>query len=161
MLVVALLVAGCAAGDGKSARVAPTPEDSASSALVGRWELVRTCRGLVDAARAAHVPELAPQIVGDYFPNVPAATLAKKKDLCAGATPQVHSHFFTAAGTFGSLDEQRKQVDDGTYELLGAGGFRLLGSDAETFRFTVTGNASLEMEPVIPTALVERARANP
>ena len=163
MLGVALLVAGCGSADDKSARVTPTPNASApaSSTLVGRWELVRTCQGLKDAARAANVPQLAPQIVGDYFPNIPPATLAKKKDLCAGAAPQVHSHFFTSDGTFGSLNEQGKQVDDGKYELSGAGRFRLVGPDAETFRYTVTRNASLVMEPLIPAALVQQATANP
>lgn len=32
--------------------------------------------------------------------------------------PQLHSHFFTPTGSFGSLDQFQNQVDDGTYVIV-------------------------------------------
>jgi hypothetical protein len=40
-------------------------------------------------------------------------------DYCRGAKGIEHSHFFTAAGRFGSYGLNGQQVDDGTYELRG------------------------------------------
>jgi hypothetical protein len=38
---------------------------------------------------------------------------------CLGAVVRDHSHFFTADGQFGSLDYERNQVDEGSYQLIG------------------------------------------
>jgi hypothetical protein len=56
--------------------------------------------------------------VGDYFPDSTPKELARKDDLCRGAEPFVHSHFFTGTGEFGSLTEDLEQVDDGPYEII-------------------------------------------
>ena len=92
---VALSVAGAAAAS----------TGATGLALVGRWQTVRTCQGLVAALKKTGLSPLAPGVVGDYFPNQTSAELAKKKNLCSGAKPQLHSHFFTADRKFGSLDQ--------------------------------------------------------
>jgi hypothetical protein len=38
---------------------------------------------------------------------------------CVGAVQQRHSHFFTAAGAFGSKDARGYQVDDGKWQIKG------------------------------------------
>ena len=62
-------------------------------------KMVRTCQNMVGALQAAGLRPLAPGVVGDYFPNQTPQQLAKKKNLCQGAKPQIHSHFFTADGS--------------------------------------------------------------
>ena len=37
--------------------------------------------------------------------------LAKKPNICAGARPRVHYHYFTKDGRFGSLDWNEEPVD--------------------------------------------------
>ena len=69
-----------------------------SSSIVGRWQTVRTCQGLVIDLQKAGLRAVAPVVVGDYFPNQSPQDLAKKKNLCQGAKPQIHAHFFTSDG---------------------------------------------------------------
>jgi hypothetical protein len=58
-------------------------------------------------------------MVGDFFPGMSPQELAGKgKDLCDGAEPQVHGHFFAPTGEFGSLDQNEQRVDDGPYVLV-------------------------------------------
>lgn len=50
-----------------------------------------------------------------FLPGVSSPDqIADPKHPCQGAVPQMHSHFFTADGKFGSKDQQGDQVDDGT-----------------------------------------------
>jgi hypothetical protein len=42
---------------------------------------------------------LAASVVGDHFPDSTPKELARKDDLCRGAEPFVHSHFFTGTGS--------------------------------------------------------------
>jgi hypothetical protein len=49
---------------------------------------------------------------GRLLPDSDPEELAAKDDLCEGAEPFVHYHFFDADGRFGSLDEEQDQVDD-------------------------------------------------
>jgi hypothetical protein len=65
---------------------------------------------------------------------------------CKGKHPQVHAHFFTESGQFGSLDKNAQQVDDGTYEIIDGHTFRIGDS---TFRYTITADDTLTLEPVI------------
>ena len=98
----------------------------------------------------------APAVVGDFFPDVSVEDLAAKEDLCAGAKPQRHFHFFDAAGMFGSLDQHGQQVDDGSYLIQGE---RLeIGGGA--WRFTVTGD-ELTLEPQITRKQRRQALAHP
>ena len=122
-LWLALFAAGCGsdepttADDAGPSTTAATTETSpgtvGESAIVGRWERVHECSELLIALDEAGLRKVAPAIVGEeYFPNISAADLAEKDELCEGAkAPFDHSHFFDATGRFGSLDENENQVD--------------------------------------------------
>ena len=127
------------------------------SSLVGRWQTVRTCQGLVDGLRKTGLEALSPAVVGDYFPNRTAAELATKKNVCAGAKPQLHSHFFTRDGKFGSLDQHRQQVDDGSYQLLSKNAVKI---NDGTFRFRIQGK-TLMLTPLLTAAEKQAALAKP
>jgi hypothetical protein len=146
-LVVATVMASCG-GDTSTPRsspqAAPTGAASGSSpeavaSLVGRWEQTRECGDLVHAFQAADLGAIAPAS-------------------CKGKHPQVHAHFFTESGQFGSLDKNAQQVDDGTYEITGGHTFRIGDS---TFRYTITGNDTLTLEPVITPEQRREALASP
>lgn len=151
VLVMALAVAAQTAIGASSSSSSDWPP------LVGRWATQRTCQGLVASARMAGLEALAPQIVGDYFPGQTPQQLAKKPNLCAGATGQLHSHFFNGQGLFGSLDQRGQQVDDGHYRMVSGNTFKIGKS---TFRYKIARNA-LSLTPVIPAKLVRLGRANP
>jgi hypothetical protein len=97
-------------------------------------------------------------VVGDFFPNETPQRLAQKPDICAGAQPSPHSHFFTASGLFGSLDESLNQVDNGHYTIVN--GHTLKIGDA-TFRYAITDGDALSLDPVITSAERKTALANP
>jgi len=100
-------------------------------------------------------------MVGDYFPNQQPSDLAKKKTLCSGAKPQVHSHFFTRDGKFGSLDQHGQQVDDGTYRLLTPTTFKITNADVRgTYRFRIQGG-TLMLTPIITAEQKQAALAKP
>jgi hypothetical protein len=113
--------------------------------IVGRWQQSHTCDELVDALNALGLGALAPGVVGDYFPNQTPEELAAKPDICSGALPQLHSHFYTASGFFGSLDQFQNQVDDGTYVIVDSNTFMIGDS---TFDYLVRG-ATLALTPII------------
>jgi hypothetical protein len=133
---------------------------SEASPLLGLWKQVHTCEQLVGGLEQAGIGEVAPAIVGDYFPDMTPEELAAKEDLCAGARPQRHFHFFTETGQFGSLDQHRQQVDDGPYTV--EGDTLHIGNQPPggTWTFTVTGN-QLALTPVIDNDLIEAALADP
>jgi hypothetical protein len=118
---------------------------STSSTIVGRWQQSHTCDQLVTSLNQLGLGSLAPGVVGDYFPDQTPAELAAKPDICSGATPQLHSHFFTPSGFFGSLDQFQNQVDDGTYVIVDSNTFMI--GDA-TFDYSVSGG-TLSLTPVI------------
>jgi hypothetical protein len=131
-----------------------------SSPIAGRWQTVRTCQDMVGALQAAGLRPLAPGMVGEYFPNQTPQQLAKKKNLCQGAKPQIHSHFFTANGAFGSVDQHGEQVDDGTYQANGAT-LKIGNSDVSgSFRFRIQGK-TLMLRPLLTPALKQEALADP
>ena len=127
-----------------------------TSPIVGRWQMVRTCQKMVGALQADGLRPLAPAVVGDYFPNQTPQQLAKKKNLCQGAKPQIHSHFFTAEGKFGSVDQHGEQVDDGTYAVSGS----TLKIGEGSFRFRIQGK-TLMLKPLLTSALKQEALADP
>jgi hypothetical protein len=131
-----------------------------SSPIVGRWQTVRTCQDMVGALKAAGLQPLAPGMVGEYFPNQTPQQLAQKKNLCQGAKPQIHSHFFTANGAFGSVDQHGEQVDDGTYHVNGST-LKIGNSDVSgSFRFRIQGK-TLMLRPLLTPALKQEALADP
>jgi hypothetical protein len=116
-----------------------------ATSIVGRWQQSHRCQQLVDALNALGLGAIAPAMVGDYFPEATPEELAAKTDLCSGARPIQHSHFFTADGMFGSLDQNFNQVDDGTYVMVDSNTF-VIGE--ATFDFTRTGD-TLSITPRI------------
>jgi hypothetical protein len=92
---------------------------NAGSDLVGSWHRPQTCQELLVAfQRAGLAQSHVSWLTGNFFGGGPAPTGG---DVCKGARgPLEHSHFFTASGEFGSLDENRQQVDEGDYLAVGA-----------------------------------------
>jgi hypothetical protein len=134
-------------------------EATASTKIVGRWERVTTCQELVSALTKAGLRKTAPAMVAGngFVPGTPKQ-LAAKADICKGAVPRRHSHFFTgAAAQFGSVHYNGQQVDDGSYRLLDARTVRI--SDGK-FHFRITGR-ELRLEPVITAAARRKALAQP
>jgi hypothetical protein len=130
----------------------PTARPSASPrpALVGQWELDRTCQAILTALTKAGHPELIRGGVGelvagnvdgqvppDWDPNHP----------CAKALPPTpHSHTFWPNGMFNSYDENGNQVDDGPWAIVDDHTFTIGNS---TFAYSIVGDA-LMFEPVVP-----------
>jgi hypothetical protein len=128
-----------------SASPAPSAE---LGTLVGTWTRVNDCESFVGALEDADLADLAPEwLVGaGYF-----ATEAEidPADPCAGATEVEHSHFFTADGEFGSLDEHGRQVDDGQYDVVDEDTIALAGGQALVdFALSSDGNAVSFTVPV-------------
>jgi hypothetical protein len=124
-------------------------ETARSSPLVGRWERVTTCQELVSALTKAGLRKTAPAMLAGngFVPGTPLQ-LAARTNICKGAVARRHSHFFTAEGQFGSVDYNGRQVDDGSYRLLGA---RTVRINDGTFHFRIAGR-ELRLEPVISAA---------
>jgi hypothetical protein len=164
MIVLAAVAAGCgSSGSASTAQSAGRPASTPSNTtpavpLVGRWEQTHTCQALVQALDKAHLSATGPAVIRDYFPNSSPKQLAAKHDLCSGATPQVHSHFFTVDGMFGSLDQDSNQVDDGSYEIINDHTLRI--GDG-TFDFTIANGDTLILKPVITAANRHKALASP
>jgi hypothetical protein len=170
---LALAAAGCGS-DERSAGQPATSESTSSAAapttanttatdpkLVGLWRRVNRCPELIGALGEAGLGAAAASVVGDFFPGSQPEELAEKEDLCEGAEPFVHYHFFDANGRFGSLDEEQDQVDDGMYEVIDEERFRI--GDADTgvvFHYKVDGDR-LSLTPEITAAMLEEALASP
>lgn len=150
-------------GHSPSAATAPRASTAPGAPLVGRWEQAHTCQHLVDALDGAGLGATAPQVVGDFFPGVSIQHLAHKTDLCAGATPVAHYHFFGQAGQFGSLDQNLNQVDNATYKIINGNTLRIVGDGGRnsTFRYRVLDGDTLILNPVITPAQRREALANP
>jgi hypothetical protein len=146
--IIAAVVIGVMAAQAAAAGSSPS--------IVGRWQTVRTCQGLVVDLRRVGLRALAPTVVNDYFPNQSPVDLAKKKNICQGAKPQVHAHFFTREGKFGSIDQHGQQVDDGTYRVSGS---KLTINDG-SFRFRIRGK-TLMLTPLLTPAVKRKALAEP
>jgi len=147
---------------GESSDAAPADEASigATSRIVGMWMQVHTCEQLVSGLEAAGLAELAPGVVGDFFPDTPPKELAAKEDICSGARPQRHFHFFTESGEFGSLDQRKEQVDFNGYIVDG----QILHIGDETWGGTWTVEIEgdhLSLTPQITDEQVEQALADP
>ena len=125
---------------------------------MGRWSHTNTCQELVRALTAAGLAAAAPaSVAGNGLVAGSPAQLAHKKNLCSGATPVKHSHFFNASGDFGSIDQDGQQVDDGSYRLTDP---HTLMIGHTTFRVVITKD-TLRMTPVITKAAARAAMAHP
>jgi hypothetical protein len=136
---------------------ATVPGHEAGS-IVGIWGQVHRCQQLVEALDAQGLGDVAPGMVGDYFPDQTFDELAAKPDLCAGAKPQRHYHYFTSNGFFGSFDQHWNVVDFGHWHLVDANTFRI-GPDAR-FDFRIRGD-TLSLIPRITEAQRQEALADP
>ncbi len=159
-LFVASLLVGCGSDAGTSARPnadsTSTPTANApkvESELVGEWQRINTCQGLVRGMTEAGLGKFAAEHVVDeaWVPRVTTVDqLQDPEHPCIGAAARKHGHFFTADGLFGSRDEDGNQVDDGTYDLPDD---RTVVINKEfgkiTFHFKVDGN-QLFLTPVLP-----------
>ncbi len=159
LLVIAL--AGCATGTASAPAQSSTPAapsaspaasagPSAEPAIVGEWVGIHDCQRIVTILTDAGLDEfLGDAVYGNALvPGVDpgTATLKDPSKPCEGAVERQHSHFFTAAGTFGSKDFNGETVDGGTYTLVGDDGIVINGS---RFKYEITGDElALEPEPV-------------
>jgi hypothetical protein len=171
LVVVAAFVTGCGSDGSSSEGQVPSDAStlattsttmvttSASAGIVGRWKRVHECAQLVNALDEAGLLAVAPVLAGEeFFPGTSAAELARKDDLCQGAEPFVHYHFFDARGQFGSLDENENQVDDGPYEIINSRTLRI--GPGVVFHYEIDRD-TLTLSPVITQAMKEEALANP
>lgn len=163
LLIVGAVAVACDSNSPPAPTTVQSPSISPSAesvaALVGRWERVNTCQELVDELNQAGLGEIAPTIVaGNGFVPGSANQLAKRADLCQGAKPRVHAHFFTPEGLFGSLDWNEQQVDDGAYTIINDNTFKIGDT---TFHYEIVNDDTLMLEPVIPKAAVTEALAHP
>lgn len=116
------------------------PSPTPVPALVGEWKGMHDCAVVVAALETFGFDTFVNSIVVDdgLIPGVTdPAKLVDPKDPCRGSVPFIHYHFFRADGQFGSLDENRNQVDDGPWAIVDARTFRI--GDVP-FGYQVTGD---------------------
>jgi len=158
--IAVAVVAACGAGSASPSATAqptvvpstpssaPSPASSpaastatgAKPAIVGEWIGVHDCERIVAMLKAAKLDEFIEEsVVGNgLIPDVPeGGSLKDPAHPCAGAVQQRHSHFFTAAGAFGSKDAHGFQVDDGKWQIQGD---KLVIGD-QPFGFHIEGDA--------------------
>jgi hypothetical protein len=157
LIATVALVAAAVAAAGLSA-ASSDASTLRRSPLVGRWSLVRTCPELIAALQKAGLSATAPAAVGDYFPNSTPQELATKPDICSGASPLPHSHFFTKRGTFGSVDQNGQQVDNGHYRILSHHRLRINNGK---FHYRIISGDRLQLAPIITDAMRSQALAAP
>ncbi len=99
------------------AESAATPTPSATTELVGSWHRAQTCKEMLAAFEKAGLAESHRDwLQGNFYGGDPGPT---EGDACKGARgPLEHDHFFTAAGAFGSHDENGEEVDNGDYVVV-------------------------------------------
>ena len=164
LLTASALAVGCGLSGTAAARAPSAPGPKVP--FVGRWETTKTCSGVVQALKRAHLLRLAPGVVGDFFPGQTPQQLARKRHLCRGAEPQRHSHFFTRDGLFGSVDQNGEQVDDGHYQVIDARTFHIGNAEnpGADFHYRVenaAGGKVLALQPVITRRIRRQALAHP
>lgn len=114
--------------------------------LVGEWQGRHDCAVireiLIDYGFADFVNETV--VSEGLIPGVSdPEELRDPEHPCRDAESELHWHFFRPDGTFGSLDKNREQVDDGSYVVVDAHRFEVSGAP---FDYEITGN-SLTMRP--------------
>jgi hypothetical protein len=155
MIAVAVATAACGSNGSTSTPTGSedpifTSPSAEVSPLVGEWRRVTTCQEFVTAQEEAGFDEFVLEgVAGNGFiPGVRNADqIANPNDPCEGAVPREHSHFFTEFATFGSLDWNGEQVDDGSYEIVDDRTF-VIGNT--TFHFKIIGGDTIKFDPVIP-----------
>jgi hypothetical protein len=156
--VLALAAIGMIAANAGISAINSTASTASRSPLIGRWSHLNTCQELVAALQKAGLAATAPAVAGGFFPNSTPQQLAAKSDLCSGAAPMKHSHFFTKHGTFGSLDQSGQQVDNGHYRLLSHHRLRINNGK---FHYRIINGNRLQLAPIITAAMRSQALASP
>lgn len=131
----------------RAGTASPVPSATPVPAIVGEWKGRHDCAVVVAALKQYGFAEFVNSIVVDdgLIPGVTnPAKLADPKRPCQGAVSFIHYHFFRADGQFGSLDENRQQVDDGPWSIVDATTFRI--SDVP-FGYRVDGD-TLTLTPL-------------
>jgi hypothetical protein len=129
---------------------------------------VTTCQQLVSDLDKAGLGPLAPYAwlgqtsstgLTSFAPGSPKPTHAHP---CAGALDRDHSHFFSQAGQFGSLDWLGGQVDNGPYRII-SNDTVYIGSPpiAATFHYRILNGNTLMLSPVLTKTMVRQALADP
>ena len=174
--LVTVLVASCSSSGTSTGVTSPSTSGAASAStgpsatssvpeLVGRWQRTVTCEELTSDLGEAGLAALAPygwlgqtSSTGEssFRLGAPRPTAAHP---CTGAIDRVHSHFFDAAGEFGSIDWEGGQVDDGPYTIVDDGIVRI-GDTAFHFRITGHGD-TLSLSPILTKAMIREALADP
>lgn len=150
-LLLVPVVAACLV----AALAAPATASPPVNSIVGTWQRVIHCQDLVRALTVAGFGDNVLNAAGEFVHVTPEG-VADAAHPCRGALPQRHSHFFTADGQFGSLDENGDQVDEGTYEIVAPGtlvmpyGFEDGPPIPVTFHFRIHGN-TISFDTVIPS----------
>lgn len=166
LIVLTMVAVGAigpmAAATPTSATVVSARLDPASS-LVGTWQRVLRCKELVRALEKAGLEEFVlDAVVGTGFlPGVTSPDqIADPKHPCKGAVSQLHAHFFTADGQFGSLDFTGQQVDAGIYTIIEPGIVVIDNGDFRAtfhYRFTDHGD-TLRLYPIAPDCVCVTAQ---
>jgi hypothetical protein len=140
-----------------TASAVPTPSPSPLPALVGQWELNRTCAAIVAALTKARLTDFIPASIPETLEGVPdngplPKTWDPKRPCVNARPPTEHSHTFWADGAFNSFNENGQQVDEGTYQIVDDHTFAI---GTETFQYTVAGD-TIAFDVVIPKACTTR-----
>ena len=125
VLLLLSLVAAVGCGDDSNSEGDPRPTeetdasltDAATTELIGSWHRAQTCAEMLAAFQQAGLAGSHREwLQGNFFGGAPGPT---EGDVCEGALgPLEHDHFFTAAGGFGSHDENGEEVDGGDFEVV-------------------------------------------
>jgi hypothetical protein len=121
----------------------PTP------AIVGEWLAQHDCAKIKSMLEGAGLQEFVGESIfgNGLVPGVASEADAKDPSHpCLGAVARDHSHFFTTNGQFGSLDYERNQVDDGSYELVGDDTVVINGTE---FSYKIKGDALTLTPPTV------------
>ena len=168
VLTLGILLIGCGSHDSKASTSKASPSVTGStgasvSDIAGRWARVVKCQELTQDLDKAGLGPLTPYAwlgqtssngQSSFAPGSPRPTRAQP---CTGALPRQHSHFFTSAGQFGSLDWLGGQVDDGPYTVTGDSTLKI---GTVTFHYRVAHN-TLHLTPVLTKPMVHKALARP
>ena len=160
-ILLLLILAGCGSA---SPSVEPTHSGVAASAtppvppthvisspapaIVGNWELDRTCAAIVRALNEANHPELVSAVIGELI--APGASLDPTNPCAAALPPTQHSHTFWPDGRFNSYDENDREVDYGRWMLVDDHTLKIGEPVPDAvFAFTVQGD-KLSLTPIPP-----------
>ena len=134
--------------------ITATAASTVSNPVVGTWTANTTCSAQYNAlAKYPGLRKYAKEMVvgNGFIPGVQRVNQLKDPaHPCRGSVARKHSHFFTKTGSFGSLDWNGEDVDDGRYTLKGMNRITIHKEfPSVTFTYAITGE-SIKFSPIIP-----------